>query len=97
MAKAFVALFGINTFTENIKSTEELLMQQIVDFYVSRTINDIKDVTKTGLTFLPDFIKNTLKNGLTKSIAEQIISLSNLNKKVNVSIQHFDEILSFFK
>lgn len=97
MAKAFVALFGINTFTENIKSTEELLMQQIVDFYVSRTINDVKEITEDGITFLPNFIKNTLEKGLTKSIAEQIISLSNFSKKVNESVKHFDEVLSFFK
>lgn len=97
MAKAMVALFGMNTFLENTESTEELLFKQIIEFYISRTMEDVKEIADVGITFLPKFIKNTLKNGLTKSIAEQVISLSNLNKKVNVSIQHFDEILSFFK
>lgn len=97
MAKAMVAIFGMNTFLENTESTEQLLFKQIVDFYVSRTINDVKEVTETGLTFLPNFIKNTLEKGLTKSITDQIISLSNLHKKVNESMKHFDEVLSFFK
>lgn len=97
MAKSFVALFGMNTFLENTESTEQLLFEQIVDFYVSRTMNDVKEITETGITFLPKFIKNTLEKGLTKSIAEQIVTLSNLNKKVNESVEHFDEVLSFFK
>lgn len=97
MAKTFVALFGMNTFLENTESTEQLLFEQIVAFYVSRTMNDVKEVTETGIAFLPKFIKNTLEKGLTRSISEQIVSLSNLNKKVNESMKHFDEVLSFFK
>lgn len=97
MAKAFVALFGINTFSENIKTTEELLFEQIVNFYVSRTMNDVKEVTESSISFLPNFIKNTIEKGLSKSITEQIVSLSNFSKKVNESVKHFDEILSFFR
>lgn len=97
MAKAMVAIFGMNTFLENTESTEQLLFKQIVDFYVSRTMNDVKEVTESSISFIPNFIKNTFEKGLTKSIADQIVSLSNLNKKVNESVKHFDEVLSFFK
>lgn len=97
MAKTMVAIFGMNTFLENTESTEQLLFKQIVDFYVSRIMNDVKEVTESSISFLPNFIKNTFEKGLTKSIADQIVSLSNLNKKVNESVKHFDEVLSFFK
>lgn len=97
MAKAMVSLYGMNTFLGNIESTEELLFKQIIEFYVSRTMNDVKEIADVGITFLPKFIKNTMKKGLTKSISEQIVALTNLNKKVNESVHHFDEVLSFFK
>lgn len=97
MAKAFVSLYGMNTFLEDTESTEKLLYEQIVNFYVSRTMDDIKEIANTGITFLPQFIQNTVKKGLTKSVAEQIVTLSHFNKKVNEFVHHFDEILSFFK
>ncbi len=96
MLKAFVALFGMNTFLENMESTEALLFEQIVDFYVSRATSDIKEIMEEGIAFLPKFIKNTMEKGFNKSITEQIVSLRDLNHKVNESVHHFDEVLSFF-
>lgn len=97
MAKAFIALYGINTFLENIESTEELLYQQIIEYYVTRTMTDIKEITHAGITFLPTFIKNTFEKGLTKSISEQVVTLSSINKKVSESLNHLEEVIYFFK
>lgn len=97
MAKAFIALFGMNTFTENLKSTEELLVKQIVEFYVHRTITDIKELTDAGITFLPKLVQNTFKEGLAKSLANQVLEISTIQKKVSDSFQHFEEVLQFMK
>lgn len=97
MAKTFVSLYGMNTFINNTASTEQLLYEQIVAFFVNRTMNDVKELTSAGINFLPSFIKNTMEKGLTKSIAEQIVTLSNMNKKLNESVHNFDEVLAFFK
>lgn len=97
MAKAFVALFGINTFSENIKTTEELLMKQIIEFYVTRTMTDVKELTNAGITFLPSFIKNTLEKGLTKSISEQVVAMSEISKKMKKALNHADEMVGLLQ
>lgn len=97
MAKAFIALFGINTFTENIKTTEELLMKQIIDFYVTRTMTDVKELTNAGIAFLPNFIKNTLEKGLSKSISEQVVAMSEISKKMKKTLNHADEMFGLLQ
>lgn len=97
MLKAFVAVFGINTFSENFKTTEDLLIKQIVEFYVTRTMNDMKEITSVGITFIPKFIKNTFEKGLTKSITEQILELSEIQKKMSDASSHAGEMLDLLK
>lgn len=97
MAKAVVALNGINNFTNNDINTEELLLQQITEYYISRTMNDFGDIVKSGVEILPNFLKNTMKKGLTSSIAEEIISLGNLNKKVMKAVENFNETLEYLR
>ena len=97
MAKAFVALFGMNTFSENIKTTEELLIKQIIEFYVTRTMTDIKEIADAGITFLPNFIKNTFTKGLTKSISEQVVAINKISKKMKTTLHHADEMVGLLQ
>ena len=97
MAKAFVSLFGINTIFKNSKSTEQLLGKQIAEFYVNRTISDIKNITNTGINILPHFIKTTLEQGLSKGITEQIISIGKFHEQVKSTLGHADEIIQLLK
>ena len=97
MAKTFVSLFGMTTFLENTKTTEELLQKQIIDFYVTRTMNDIKEITNNSITFVPTFVKNILTKGVTKSIAEQVVVLSEMQKKMTDATEHAGEVLELVK
>lgn len=97
MAKAFVALNGISNFSNNHMNTEELLIKQIIEYYISRTMNDFEEIIKTGVVMIPTFLKNTMQKGLTTSITEEIISLGNLNKKVIKAIENFNETLEYLK
>lgn len=97
MAKAVVALNGINNFTDNSINTEELLLKQITEYYINRTMNDFGDIVKDGVEILPNFLKNTLKKGLTSSIAEEIISLDNLSKKIVKAVENFSDTLEYLK
>lgn len=97
MAKAFVALFGMNTFLENNKSAEDLLQSLLIDFYIRRAIFDVKDFTNTGLSFLPKFIKNTMKKGMTQSIPEQIFATKQIHDKMRRFTKHTEEIFSLIK
>lgn len=97
MAKAFVALNGINTFTDNQMNTEQLLINQITEYYVRRTVNDWEEVVKAGITILPSFLKNTMQNGLIAGISEEVISLGDLNKKVMKAVENLNETLDYLK
>ncbi len=44
-------------------------------------MNDIKEITNNSITFVPTFVKNILTKGVTKSIAEQVVVLSEMQKK----------------
>lgn len=97
MAKAFVSLYGINSFIDNKINTEELLFSQIAEYYVSRTINDFKNIVYTGSKIIPNFIETTLRDGITKGISEQVIALDSLNKKIIKSLNNFGEVIGYFK
>lgn len=97
MAKAFVALNGINSFSNNLMNTQELLLKQIIEYYTNRTINDFEDIMKTGIHILPNFLKNTFQKGITSGIAEEVVYLGNLNKKIVKAIDNFNEILEYMK
>ena len=97
MAKTFVALFGMTTFLKNTKTTEELLQKQIIDFYVTRTMTDIKEITSSSIHLLPTLFKNLLTKGITKSITEQMIELSEMQKKMTNATAHAGEIIELIK
>lgn len=97
MAKAFVSLYGINNFIDNRIDTEELLFPQLTEYYVSRTINNFKDIVYAGSKILPNLIETTLESGIIKGISNQVIALETLNKKVIKSLNDFDELIGFFK
>lgn len=95
MAKAFVSLGGIDTFIENNTSTKNLLAEMVIEFYVDRTMKDIKDITHTSVNLLPTFIENTFKDGLTKGISEHFIAISELHNKMGNALKHFEEVKNF--
>lgn len=97
MAKAFVALGGMDTFLENNKSTEQLLSKMVVEFYVDRTMNDLKEITHTSINLLPTFVKNTFEGGLVKGLTEQFVAINELHNKVGDAFIHFKEVKNYFK
>lgn len=97
MAKAMIAIFGMNTIIHNSLSTEELLGGQIIEFYVNRTVSDIKEVVSLSSKVIPAFLKEVLENGLEKSIQKEAIELLKINKKIGNMSKNWQEILGFFQ
>lgn len=60
-------------------------------------MTDIKELTGAGITFLPSFIKNTLEKGLTKSISEQVVAMSEISKKMKKVLNYADEMVGLFQ
>lgn len=97
LAKAFVALYGINTFIGNQLETEKLLTEQLTEYFVDRTVNDFKDIVKSGIDIVPGLIRNTLKDGVVKGLSTELVNLDALGKKIQKTVDNCKETLEYFK
>lgn len=93
MAKAFLALFGINNFVENFTDTKELLAAQVFEFYVYRTAEDVRGIFKSGLALAPNFLRTTFREGPASGFASQISALANLSQQAQTVITNCREVL----
>lgn len=74
MAKAFVCLNGISNFCENNSAAKELLQQQVVEYLLQRSYNDLKNVTFDSVELPQKILIGTLHEGLIKTIAKEFSS-----------------------
>lgn len=80
MAKAFLALFGINNFVGNFADTKSLLTSQIAEFYLQETIDRMQNLVTEGLQILPNLLHNSLENGLVAGLASQAEPINELSQ-----------------
>lgn len=93
MAKAFLALFGINNFIENFTDTKELLATQVFEFYVHRTAEDVRGIFESGLALAPNFLRATFQEGPTAGFASQISALASLSQQAQTALANCREVL----
>lgn len=93
MAKAFLALFGMNTITGNLASTKTLLASQVVEYYVMRSCDDVQATLRAGLCILPNFLKTSLQNGLAQGVANQFAELAHFGNQCQTTLAHCQETL----
>lgn len=93
MAKAFLALFGINNFIENFTDTKELLAAQVFEFYVHRTAEDVRGIFKSGLALAPNFLRTAISQGPASGFASQISALANLSQQAQTALANCREVL----
>lgn len=97
MAKAFLALFGIGTFSENLSSTKQLLAAQVTEFYVERSLDDIRQICTGGARLLPDFLVAALRDGPAQAVVHEFSALDNFHQQLETAWQHGSEILEYFR
>jgi len=93
MAKAFIALFGITTFTNNTIATRELLLEQVTEFYIRRTGDDMRKLLHGGLTFIPSLFYDSLTTPPAQNLAHHFLRLSDLNQQLTTTLNHLQEIM----
>jgi len=96
MAKAFLALFGIGVFSENLSSTKQLLAAQVTEFYVERSFEDFRQICTSGARLLPDFLAASLRDGPAKALAHEFCALDALHNQLETAWQHGVEVLEYF-
>ncbi len=97
MAKAFLALFGIGVFSENLSSTKQLLAAQVTEFYVERSFDDFRQICTSGTKLLPGFLATTLRDGPAKALAQEFCLLDEFHAQLETAWQHGAEILEYFR
>ena len=97
MAKAFLALFGINTFIENYTDTQTLLASQLTEYYVTRTVDDFRTLAEAGASLLPNFFGRSLRQGISYSIVGGIEDLSTLHQRATVALQNCGEVIDLLR
>ncbi len=93
MAKAFLALFGLNTIMGNQVDTKTLLAEQVAEFYLTRTVDDVKGIFRSGLRLVPDFFQTSLRQGITHGLSSQLSSLAALSQQCQTTLQNCHEAL----
>lgn len=96
MAKAFMCLNGIGNFSNNRVSAKELLYEQTMEFLISRSFRDCKEVFEEGLRIPKKAIINTLQNGLVNTMSK-LLADQELNQSIKKTMEHVDEILNLIK
>lgn len=97
MAKAFLALYGMNTITNNLVDTKSLLAQQVADYYIRRTTKDVKNILTTGIKMAPDFLTTTLHQGIVTGLTGQVGALAEFSRCCQVAATNCGEMLDLFK
>ncbi len=96
MAKAFLALFGMNTITGNRVGTQSLLASQVAEFYINRTATDIHYTFLAGLNLIPSLLRVGLRDGLSGGLSEQLALLSSFGDNCQTTLSHCHEMLELF-
>lgn len=97
MAKAFLALFGIGVFSENLFSTKQLLATQITEFYVERSLNDVRQVCLSGAKLLPNLFSIATSDKPIKALAHELYAFDDFRRQLGTAWQHGAEVLEYFR
>lgn len=97
MAKAFLALFGIGVFSENLSSTKQLLATQVTEFYVQRSFDDLHQICTSGMQLLPDLFAATLHDGPVKALAYEFCALDAFHDQLKTAWRHGAEVLEYLR
>ena len=97
MAKAFVCLDGINTFSENSTSAVSLLMEQTLEFCIKRALKDCKDLAMNSFDIVPNLISNSFKYGIVSGISKEMIKLQDIYSSLKEVTSHTEEMIDLVK
>lgn len=99
MAKTFVILNGTNNIFANNLTVDELLMDQMVEYFLRRSVSDTKNIVVNTAKFGPKILKNIADNGIYAGLAsghKEVYSLyANLINSLENSKETFDIIKSY--
>ena len=97
MAKAFVCLGGINTFSKNIVKATELLKEQTIEYFIRLGIEDSKKLTLKGVKLTPKLLENTCKYGIVNGVAKEVVAIEEMKSDLKLMLEHYEDALNVLK
>lgn len=97
MAKAFVCLNGINHFSNNNYNAKQLLQEQTIEYLIKRSLNDCNNIAIDSIEASPRLLRDTLRNGIIKTIAKESASDDNLKNEIGVTLENLKEMIEIFQ
>ena len=97
MAKAFLAIFGINNFVGNRTDVEALLSRQVIEFYLYRTRNDLRSLTGQGFKSMVEIIQSSTREGIITGCSTVLISLDEFSQKCQTTLENGRELLGLIR
>lgn len=93
LAKAFVSLYGINTFSENITSAKELLKSQVCGYYAKRTAQDSGKLVQNGFRTVAAIFSSILDNGIKEGVKKEAGAVAKLKEQATQALDGAKEIV----
>ena len=93
LAKAFICLDGINTISKNDISGTDLLKEQVIEYYIRKTLKETDLSIIEGLTLFPKVLLNTGKYGLVRGFTKNLVQSNDLKNRIKQTLESYKEIL----
>lgn len=97
MVKTFICLGGINDFTENLMSGNDLLKDQVIEYYISDLLKNGKSLVQSSVDLVPSLLlecsNSTPTKFLTKSLLHSEVIYNNLNNFIN-SLNRLNDVIN---
>ena len=97
MAKTFVILNGTNNLFDNDTTIEDLLMDQMVDYFFRRSLGDIKKVTMNATKMAPKLLESVVTKGMYEGLVSEYMEFVTLYDYFLKSFEDSKEMVDIFK
>lgn len=92
MCKSFLALSGMDVFTNNSADMQHLLRPLVLEYYCSLSIEKVRDLAQHGLTLIPTLLRDAKTgNSLESSIKGW---LTGIEPNLRASMRHCQDFLN---
>lgn len=97
LAKAFVCLDGINKVSKNELSGVDLLKEQVIEFYIRKSLQDTQSIVINGVKLFPKILDDTCRYGLIKAMSKSVVDSEKVYQQTKETLSYYKEILEMIK
>lgn len=97
VAKTFMCLSGINNFSNNLLSGTDLLKEQVLEYYIEKTIKGSEEIVVNSFKLVPKFVGNSFKFGAVKGLVKGVNDLETIYEQARELCDNCKEMIDLLK